>query len=49
MPEESLKAAEKIREVKGNGERESYTQWNADFLRILRGYKKVLKSEECKN
>ena len=47
--EESLKAAEKIREVKGNGERESYTQWNADFPKILRGYKKVLKSEECKN
>ena len=49
LPEEALKIAKKIREVKGNGERESYTQWNADFLRILRGYKKVLKSEECKN
>ena len=49
LPEEALKTAEKIREVKGNGERESYTQWNADFPKILRGYKKVLKSEECKN
>ena len=49
LPEDALIIAENIREVKGNGERESYTQWNADFLRILRGYKKVLKSEECKN
>ena len=49
LPEEALKTAEKIREVKGNGGRERYTQWNADFPKILRGYKKVLKSEECKN
>ena len=45
LPEEALKTAEKIREVKGNGERERYTQWNADFQRILRGYKKVFISE----
>ena len=49
LPEEALKTAEKIREVKGNGERERYTQWNADFQRILRGYKKVFISEHCKN
>ena len=28
---EGLKTAEKIREVKGKGERERYTQWHADF------------------
>jgi len=30
LPEEALKTAEKIREVKGKGERERYTQWNAE-------------------
>ena len=44
-----LKTAEKIREVKGKGERERYTKWNADFQRIARGYKKVFISEHCKN
>ena len=45
MPEETLKTAEKIREVKGKGERERYTQWNADFQRIARRDKKVFISE----
>ena len=45
MPEEALKIAEKIREVKGKGERERYTQWNADFQRIARHDKKVFISE----
>ena len=45
MPEEALKIAEKIREVKGKGEREGYTQWNADFQRIARRDKKVFISE----
>ena len=36
LPEEALKTAEKIKEVKGKGERERYTQWNADFQRIAR-------------
>ena len=49
FPEEALKIAEKIREVKGRGERERYTKWNADFQRIARGYKKVFISEHCKN
>ena len=48
LPEEALKIAEKIREVKGKGERERYTQWNVDFQRIARGYKKVFISEQCK-
>ena len=34
--------AEKRREVKGKGEKESYTQLNAEFQRIARRYKKVL-------
>ena len=49
LPEEALKTAEKIREVKGKRERERYTQWKADFQRIARGYKKVFISEHCKN
>ena len=49
LPEEALKIAEKIREVKGKGERERYTQWNAAFWRIARKDKKVFISEHCKN
>ena len=45
LPEEALKIAEKIREVKGKGEREGYNQWNADFQRIARRDKKVFISE----
>ena len=44
LPEEALKIAEKI-EVKDKGERERYTQWNADFQRIARRDKKVFISE----
>ena len=49
LPEEALKIAEKIREVKGKGEKERYTQWNAEFWRIARKDKKVFISEHCKN
>ena len=49
LPEEAFKTAEKIREGKGKGERERYTQWNADFQRIARRDKKVFISEHCKN
>ena len=49
LPEEALKTAEKIREVKDTGGRERYTQCNADFQRIARGYKKVFISERGKN
>ena len=45
LPEEALKIAEKIGEVKGKGERERYNQWNADFQRIARRDKKVFISE----
>ena len=44
LPEEALKIAEKI-EVKGKGERERYTQWNADFQRIAKSNKKGFISE----
>ena len=49
LPEEVLKTAEKIREVKGKGDRESYTKWNADLQRKARRGKKVFLSEQCKN
>ena len=49
LPEEALKTAKKIREVKGKGERERCPQWNADFQRVARGYKKVFISERGKN
>ena len=45
MPEEALKTAEKIREVKGKRERERYTQWKADFQRISRRDKKAFISK----
>ena len=45
LPEEALKTAEKIREGKGKGERERYTQWNADFQRRARRDKKVFISK----
>ena len=36
LSEESLQIAEKRREAKGKGEKESYTHVNADFQRITR-------------
>ena len=39
LSEEALQIAEKIREVKGKGERERYTQLNAEFQRIAKRYK----------
>ena len=36
LPEEALQIAEKRREVKGKGERERYTQMNAEFQRTAR-------------
>ena len=34
LSEEALQTAEKRREVKGKGEKERYTHWNAEFQRI---------------
>ena len=47
MSEEALQIAEGRREVKGKGERERYTQLNAEFQRIARRDKKAFK-EQCK-
>ena len=46
--EEALHTTEKRREVKGKGERESYTQLNAEFQRIAKRDKKVFLNEQCK-
>ena len=40
LSEEALQIAEKRREAKGKRERERYIQWNAEFQRIARRYKK---------
>ena len=48
LSEEALQIAEKRREVKSKGERERYTQLNAEFQRIARIDKKVFLSDQCK-
>ena len=48
MSEEALQIAEKRREMKSKGERERYTQLNAEFQRIARRDKKVSLNEQCK-
>ena len=45
MSEEVLQIVEKRREVKSKGERERYTQLNAEFQRITRSDKKAFLSE----
>ena len=47
MSEEALQIAQKRREVKDKGERERYTQLNAEFQRIKRRDKKAFLSEQC--
>jgi len=46
--EEALQIAEKRREAKGKGEKESYEHLNAEFQRIARGYKKACLNDQCK-
>ena len=48
LSEETLQIAEKRREAKGNGERERYIHWNAEFQRMARGDKKAFFSDQCK-
>ena len=48
MSEEALQIAEKRREAKGKGDRERYTQMNAEFQRIARRDKKAFLSDQCK-
>ena len=45
---ETLQIAEKRREAKGKGEKESYTHLNAEFQRIVRRDKKAFLSCQCK-
>ena len=44
----ALQIAEKRREAKGRGEKERYTQLNAEFQRIARRDKKDFLSDQCK-
>ena len=48
LSEETLQIAEKRREAKGKGEKESYNHLNAGFQRIARRDKKVFLSDQCK-
>ena len=48
MPEEALQIAEKRREPKGKGERERYTQLNAQLQRTARRDKKAFLGDQCK-
>ena len=48
LSEEGLQIAEKRREAKGKGERERYSQLNAEFQRIARRDKKAFLSDQCK-
>ena len=48
MSEEALQIAEKRKEAEGKGERERYTQLNAEFQRRARRDKKAFLSGQCK-
>ena len=48
LSEEALQVALNRREVKGKGEKESYTHLNAEFQRIARRDKKAFLSNQCK-
>ena len=48
LSEEVLQIAEKRREAKGKGEKERYTYFNAEFLRITRRDKKAFLSDQFK-
>ena len=48
LSEQTLQIAERRKEVKGKGEKERYTDQNAEFQRIARGDKKAFISDQCK-
>ena len=48
LSEEAIQLAVKRGEVKGKGEKESYTHLNAEFQRIARRDKKAFFSDQCK-
>ena len=47
LSEEALQIVEERREAKGKGERERYTQRNAEFQNIARRDKKAVINEQC--
>ena len=48
LSEEALQIAVKRREAKGKGEKEKYTNLNAEFQRIAQRDKKAFLSDQCK-
>ena len=48
LSEEPLQTTVKRREAKSKGEKERYTDLNAEFQRIARRDKKALLSDQCK-
>ena len=48
LSEEALQIAVKRREAKSKGEKERYTDLNAEFQRIAKRYKKAFLSDQCK-
>ena len=48
LSEEALQIAMKRRDVKGKGEKERYTHFNAEFQRTARRDKKAFFSDQCK-
>ena len=48
LSEETLQIVEERRKAKGKGEKERYTQLNAEFLRIGRRDKKEFLNKQCK-
>ena len=48
MSEEALPIAEKRRDAKGKGEKERYTNLNAELQRIASRDKKAFLSDQCK-
>ena len=47
LSEEALQIAVKRKEVKGKGEKERYSHWNAEFQRIAKREKKAFLSDQC--
>ena len=48
MSEEALQIAKYIKEAKGKGEKERYTNLNSEFQRVARKDKKAFLSDQCK-
>ena len=48
LSEEALQISEKRREVKSKGEKQRYTQLNAEFQKIIRRHNKAFLSDQCK-